>query len=230
MKRIENRYLEQIAASPEKTTALVKTINEEVKNKDIEANVAFVVMTCCGIGVEKNVTQALNHAESLARDSQIHEPSEALGFVFHFGLYDTDVNHNRAEELFRSAALNNLKVSAKKLAEYYIKGEHFEKDSPEALRWYQVAAKQGDAEAMAVIGSVLLTGDTGVFGDSIKKDPNMGLSYLSKSAELDHQEAKELLLKHHLKEAARLSMEISTRSPELDDIRSAIDNVKWALR
>ena len=230
MEKIDNKYLALLTSSPEKTTSIVKKVKNASAKKEVDACVALVVMMCCGIGVEKNTAQALSYCETIGRDFSLFQPSEALGLIFHYGLYGAKIDKNRAEDLLRQAALNGLKISAKILASYYISGEYFKKDIAEAVRWYEVAASQGDSEAMALMGEILLNGGTGVFGDIVKKEPIKGLEYLRKSAELGFQNAQQILLKHHLREAETLAKQISSNNPEMVDIRTCLDNIKWVIR
>lgn len=229
MKQINNKHLSLLTNTPEKTTEFVQEVRRLANEGDEEANIALSVMLIAGIGVEKDVAQALSRAESIARDSKNYSVTEAIGLVFKFGLYKTPVNHNKAEELLRQAALNNRAIAAKMLAQYYFEGDFFKKDISEAARWYKVAAKLGDAESMALLGSVLLTGDMGLFGDTVEKNENQGLALLTKAAGLGHLPANEILLKHHVREGIRLASTIESNAPDMREIKSRLDSVRWAV-
>lgn len=229
MKRLKNKHLGLIADTPEKTTELVKNVRKLANEGDEEANVALCVMLIAGIGVEKDTAQALSRAETLTRDSKIYSAIEAIGLVFKFGLYNTPKNHNKAEELLRQAALNNSAISAKMLAQYYSDSSHFKKDISEAARWYKVAAKLGDAESMAILGNVLLTGDVGLFGDEVKKNETQGLALLTKAAGLGYLPANEILLKHHVREGIRLAGKIESDAPDMRELTSRLESLRWAV-
>ncbi len=87
----------------------------------------------------------------------------------------------------------------------------------EAARLYEAAAAQGNAEALAGLGNLYLT------GRGIAKDENQALAHFSKAAELGHAPSIQVLADAHLKGSMGLGREPRDNDRALTALRRAAE-------
>lgn len=89
----------------------------------------------------------------------------AMGKYSLTGIRDTNVRPDplRAMQMFQYAATNFGDANAQyNLARMHLEGAGVGKDSREALRWLDLAAKKGHVQAEALLGQILFTGVDGI--------------------------------------------------------------------
>jgi uncharacterized protein len=86
----------------------------------------------------------------------------------------------KAAELGNPAAEHRVGVA-------YATGKGVQKNESEAVRWYQMSADQGFAEAQCDLGVRYL------HGQGVKKDERIGLTLIRKAAAQGYQEALDIL-------------------------------------
>lgn len=227
MKIINNSYLDQIEASPEKGRSIMMELREKAKKSDVEAARALVIMLIAGLGVEKNLAQGIKTAEAIARDKKLHEMNELLGHIFKYGMYGVVIDHAQAEAYYRLSAKAELPDAARELAKYYLDGEHFTRDLSEALRWFKVAADKDEPESLGFLGSIYLTGGNGLFGDYIQSNHKLAIEYLTKASSMGVSDASETLLYHYLRQAIALSRKVCIETPENRSLKSSLAELSW---
>lgn len=100
----------------------------------------------------------------------------ALGSYYKTGIPDTDVRPNldRARQIFAYAASYFGDDEAQlNLARMYYEGLGGERDTLQAARWAKLAADKGNVGGQALLGHLLFE------GDGIKREPVVGLMFLS---------------------------------------------------
>ncbi|MEM7058664.1 MAG: GYF domain-containing protein [Pseudomonadota bacterium] len=86
-------------------------------------------------------------------------------------------NVEKAVQLYKASALQGVIESQRNLANLLWQGKRLERDPDEAILWARMAANQGDAEMIALIGLAHRR------GEGAPKDPQKALEWLAKAAD-----------------------------------------------
>jgi len=140
-----------------------------------------------GDGITRDDHKAFEYFSEIADAHADDSPSEPsarfvsnafveLGQYYKNGIPDTDVEPNpgRARQIFTYAASYFGDPEAQlNLARMYYDGEGGDRDPLQAARWAKLSADKGNVGAQALLGHLLFE------GDGIKREPVVGLMFLS---------------------------------------------------
>ncbi len=114
-----------------------------------------------GKEVEKNYSQALDFYLQAAQLGDT-EAKYIAGGMFYKGI-GTPVNRKKAFELLYGAALqgNSTPQSQKILGQFFLTGSTTPRNYAEAIKWYKLAAENGDRESQSELAFLYFTGKGG---------------------------------------------------------------------
>lgn len=144
-----------------------------------------------GDGITRDDYKAFEYFSEIADAHADDNPSEpgaryvsdafvALGNYYKSGIPDTDIKPNlgRARQIFNYAASYFGDDEAQlNLARMYYEGLGGDRDPLQAARWAKLAADKGNVGAQALLGHLLFE------GDGVKREPVVGLMFLSVARE-----------------------------------------------
>jgi len=144
-----------------------------------------------GDGISRDDYKAFEYFSEIADAHADDNPSEpgaryvsdafvALGNYYKSGIPDTDIKPNlgRARQIFNYAASYFGDDEAQlSLARMYYEGLGGDRDPLQAARWAKLAADKGNVGAQALLGHLLFE------GDGVKREPVVGLMFLSVARE-----------------------------------------------
>lgn len=144
-----------------------------------------------GDGITRDDYKAFEYFSEIADAHADDSPSEpgsryvsdafvALGNYYKSGIPDTDIKPNlgRARQIFNYAASYFGDDEAQlSLARMYYEGLGGDRDPLQAARWAKLAADKGNVGAQALLGHLLFE------GDGVKREPVVGLMFLSVARE-----------------------------------------------
>jgi hypothetical protein len=129
-----------------------------------------------------------NSMEALLKDAAANDHPDAIWLLAGRESQDWETDLNYAQQLLRAGELGSVNAQ-RQLGAAYATGEWSgPKDLAEAMRWYRLAAEQGEAEAQYDLGFMLLLGEGG------PKNAQEGLMWLERAGELGEDNAFRLLL------------------------------------
>ena len=110
-----------------------------------------------------------------------------LGLCYQEGM-GVVLNSKKAYELYCYAAEHASNFGRRMVANCYLNGIHVETDASEALRWFALAADNGDMLAMYYCGLLLEEGDSGIVAD-----PKKAREWYKKAAAAGYEPAQAAL-------------------------------------
>jgi TPR repeat protein len=246
MEKYCNSYLNQILAAKKRSSPkeVQQGVNEAVsqiraaaKKKVKEAVVAYSYLQIVGYKIEQKPVEAKERLSSMIQKQSCPEAMFFVATAFYYGDLEYPEDKPKAEQLYREIAVNKeLNISDKKraiaskeVAKLYQLGTSVTEDLSESARFYELACKHGCEKSSLMLGKVYLSGAEGVFGTIFEKDTKKGLGLLHGLAEKGDEEAKEELLKYHLRE----SIKWARTSGETELIKAsqvALDKLEWMLK
>jgi TPR repeat protein len=111
-----------------------------------------------------------------------------LSFSVHAESFETSIDYT----MLKLATEHNDPSAQYLVGRNYLKGKSVEKNIKEAIKWFEMAAKQGHIRSQYQLGKIYL------YGEGIKANRKKAYYYLSKAAEQDHLESQYELGNYYL--------------------------------
>lgn len=173
-----------------------------------------------GVGVSQNHYLAMRYF-GMAAEKGNHLAMHYLG-EFHYNGEQPEKNDSLAYEYYRQAANSGYAQSQKMLGMFYEKGIYVNADSEESLKWYTLAAKQNEPDALYKVCMHQVAQDSinGLSKGKLRKSP--AIDYMRRSARGGNKDAQAFIVKcfaegKYLKKSRKKSFEWMKSISELSD-------------
>ena len=149
---------------------------------DISAQSNLGFMYAKGIGVEKNIDEAIKWYRKAAENGHLNSQFN-LGVIYAKGR-GVDQNYHEAFKWYKMAAEQNDKTALVTVAMMLAKGIGTEKNEKDAVNWYYRAATQGHINAQYTLATMFSR------GQGVPVDNTEAFEWYLKAAEQDHISAQ----------------------------------------